>query len=343
MNYRYILEPYGGAGSRLMCPNCRHRRNTFKRYIDTETQSYLADHVGLCDRIDSCGYHYPPREYFADNPHLRPGARQWPHNQTPAEPKTGYTFLPWQYVSNTMRQYDKNNFVHFLSRLFNGDTARYLAFKYKIGTSRHWPGATIFWQVDRDENVRTGKVMLYDKTNCRRVKEPFNHITWVHSLLSPKSEARSLKSEVDSPKSDLTQDSGLKTYDLKQCFFGEHLLDFEPGKTVAIVESEKTAVIASIYHPAYLWLAAGSADGLSLEKCRALEGREVILFPDVNNYAKWHDKARYLNNKLFSTTFRTDKTLELAATPQTRTRGTDIADQWIDEKLLQWEVEREMD
>ena len=32
---------------------------------------YISDKVGKCNRLDKCGYHYTPREYFSDNPWLR--------------------------------------------------------------------------------------------------------------------------------------------------------------------------------------------------------------------------------------------------------------------------------
>lgn len=34
--------------------------------------------------------------------------------------------------------------------------------RYRIGTSNHWPNATIFWQIDQQQKVHTGKIMLYD-------------------------------------------------------------------------------------------------------------------------------------------------------------------------------------
>lgn len=42
--------------------------------------------------------------------------------------------------------------------------------------------------------------MLYNPTTGKRIKEPYNHVTWVHSVLHK------------------------EDYNLKQCFFGEHLL-----------------------------------------------------------------------------------------------------------------------
>ena len=69
--YRFILEKYRGISTRYTCPQCG-RKHTFTRYIDTENNNqYLSERVGKCNRLDKCGYHYTPREYFADNPWLR--------------------------------------------------------------------------------------------------------------------------------------------------------------------------------------------------------------------------------------------------------------------------------
>ena len=81
--------------------------------------------------------------------------------------------------------------------------------------------------------------MLYDPISGKRIKKPYNHISWVHSSL---------------------KDS---TFNLQQCFFGEHILQDEPLKPVAIVESEKTAIVASLYLPKFIWLAVGSINNLS--------------------------------------------------------------------------------
>ena len=69
--HRYQLERYRGRGSRYVCPKCRHK-HSFTRYIDTYNNNiYINDSVGKCNRLDKCGYHYTPRQYFDDNPHLR--------------------------------------------------------------------------------------------------------------------------------------------------------------------------------------------------------------------------------------------------------------------------------
>ena len=71
--YRFILERYRGISTRYTCPQCG-RKHTFTRYIDTENNNkYLSERVGKCNRLDKCGYHYTPKQYFTDNPWLRDG------------------------------------------------------------------------------------------------------------------------------------------------------------------------------------------------------------------------------------------------------------------------------
>src|SRR5690349_12352466 len=125
--YRYQLEPYSGPGSRFMCPKCKHRRDTFKRYIDTQTQAYLADHVGRCDRQEECGYHYPPREYFADNPDVALSTVT-----APSAARLAPCPISWQLVEQTLKAYRHNNFVLFLAKLFGQEKAKDLVAKYCI-------------------------------------------------------------------------------------------------------------------------------------------------------------------------------------------------------------------
>lgn len=172
---------------------------------------------------------------------------------------------------------------------------------YRVGTSKHWSGSCVFWQTDINGCVRTGKVMLYDADNGKRVKHPFNHVTWVHSLLK------------------------LPDFNLRQCFFGEHLLPMNRGKPVAIVESEKTALVAAYYLPEYVWLASGGKNGcFNTDALRVLRGRQVILYPDIGATEQWRQKLTQLRNigieaSIFSY-------LEEVATDNERTAGLDIAD-----------------
>jgi hypothetical protein len=340
--FRYILQPYA-RNARFTCPQCNHNRKTFTRYIDTETQTHIADHVGKCDRSDKCGYHYPPMAYFKDNK----GSTAYIPKQVSEKP---FDTLPRRYVDEAAKAYHYNNFITFLTRCFDEATALRLATKYKIGTSKHWPGATIFWQIDVNDNVRTGKIMLYNPADGQRVKQPFNHISWAHVVCGRVSVAGGLgfvssgqrseswpqntRPEIQKPEDRAhTTQPGPRTtdYRLQQCFFGEHLLSTDPFKIVAIAESEKTAVVCSFYYPEYIWLAAGSLDGLSLSKCKVLKDRRVILYPDLNGFDKWQLKTRELNLRMPTSHFSVDDTLERIALPEERAKGLDMADRWLDQ------------
>lgn len=67
--YRFHLQKYK-PGSKTVCPGCG-RKSCFTRYIDEVGEISFPGYVGKCDHINSCGYHYSPKEYFRDNPSAR--------------------------------------------------------------------------------------------------------------------------------------------------------------------------------------------------------------------------------------------------------------------------------
>ncbi|NNU33449.1 hypothetical protein HK413_03430 [Mucilaginibacter sp. S1162] len=119
----------------------------------------------------------------------------------------------------------------------------------------------------------------------------------------------------------------LPKYNLQQVFFGEHLIYPGGKEIIAIVESEKTAVIAAGYMPEHIWVAAGSLEGLTYEKCRILHGRQVMLVPDLDAYPKWEKKMNQLKAKMPGTRFGMGKFLQ-DLSPEEQTPGMDIAD-WL--------------
>jgi hypothetical protein len=341
--HRFILQPYRSPASRFRCPECRHRRRTFTRYIDLDIDSYLADHVGRCDREDKCGYHYTPRQYFAENPC---DVRVQQTKVCKAMPvKDHFNHLPASLLKESLAQkaYIHNNFVLVLAEIFGWETALQAAERYNIGTSKYWHGATVFWQVDTEGRARTGKIMLFDKSTCKRVKKPFNHIAWVHKIVgksvsrgSPKEATAMVANGNDTfgiapdHLSDF-RSSGLSDYKLKQCLFGEHLLCENTDAIVGIAESEKTAVMASIMMPDFIWLAAGSLHGLDEDKCQALKNRTVLLFPDVGAYGYWVERTRTLNLKIPTATFTVHEEMERTATDEERAIAADMGDRWLGE------------
>jgi energy-coupling factor transporter ATP-binding protein EcfA2 len=66
------------------------------------------------------------------------------------------------------------------------------------------------------------------------------------------------------------------------CLFGEHLLGVDTSRRVCIVESEKTAVIASFFYPDFDFIACGANTGLTDSKIGVLVGRSVFNLRDAD-------------------------------------------------------------
>lgn len=297
--HKYIPEPYKGIKTRHVCPNCQ-KRNVFTLYIDIETNEPINSKVGICNRKNKCGYHYPPKSYFNDN-NINLDKSNY-HKITPrviCKPKTNY--INAEVMTETLKS-KPNNFISFLSNHWNTEVAYSLADLYNIGTSNHWNSSTVFWQVDTNNRIRSGKIMLYNSTTGKRIKKPYNYINWMHKVLK------------------------LDSFNLEQCLFGEHLLNNEKNKPVAIVESEKSAVIASVYLPEFIWLACGSVNNLNKAKTECLKGRNVVLFPDLGCFDLWNDKIPKLSKLA---TFRTSTLLRDKASIEEKKQGLDIADYLI--------------
>ena len=115
---------------------------------------------------------------------------------------------------------------------------------------------------------------------------------------------------------------------------GNSIYEFpqHPDKPIALVESEKTAIICSGLMPQYLWLATGGKSQLSQEKLSVLAGRKTIAFPDIDGYEEWKKK---LSSAEIDITV--SDILQRYATEEQRKAHIDIAD-----LLIQWKQNGEL-
>ena len=280
--YRFTLEKYRGISTRYTCPQCG-RKHTFTRYIDTENNNqYLSDNVGKCNRLDKCGYHYTPKQYFADNPWLRErdafsvssfpniGKRERGNGERSVQTSPKFSGrLPRWFMEQTLGI--ECDYKVWLRDTFQESVANRIIRDYCIGGSVDDSLNThaIFWQVDSNNEVRTGKIMNYNPATGKRIKGEGAYVSWVHSIM---------RSEGVLPAE----------WELEQCLYGEHLLALRPRAVVALAEGAKTAHIGSALMPAMVWVAVDSMMGLSLERLRPLRGRSVVLFPDQGKgYEEW--------------------------------------------------------
>ena len=268
-NYRFILEPYRGLDSRVSCPSCR-KKHTFSKYVDITTGDFVGDEFGRCSREIQCGYMRSPtgndlksKELFVDSSKVKVEYINVVDRINTIDAKL---------MLKSLCCYSKNNFVQFLLKYFDSGKVKEVIERYKIGTSNKREGATLFWQIDEEWDVRTGKIMLYDPNSGKRVKAPYNHITWAHI-----------------PDKNL-QEEGYTDFNLKQCFFGEHLIS-EKVENYAIVESEKTAILCHLMNPSITWLATGGLQNINEDRLSPLLGKKLTFYPDKGEaFEKWNDK-----------------------------------------------------
>ena len=150
---------------------------------------------------------------------------------------------------------------------------------------------TVFWQIDEQGHPRTAHYMKYNCDGHRVKREQDRYNTdWFHSLL----ERRGYRQIYD-PES----------MEVRQCFFGLHLLRRYPGAAVSIVESEKTALLMAIAYgnsSDNIWMASCGASNLTKERLRPImeEHRQISLYPDRDGVNKWSIQGKRLNYDLLT-------------------------------------------
>ncbi len=304
------LEKYHGTTSRHTCPQCGKRRE-FTRFIDTDTNEYLSDNVGICNRSSSCGYRYTAKQYFADNPSgsnfvkTRAGKSQQIKTQTLTETPKSFDYIAPEHLHATLSHYDRNAFVQFLFDLFPdcSEEIQDVLKMYFVGT---YDDYTCFPQIDRLNRVCKAKLIRFNPATGKRLKGEYDT-----SSLPAKLKLK-------------------ENFQYKQTFFGEHLLLKYPNKPVAIVEAEKTAVLASICFPEFVWLACNSKTWLKAERLQRFAQRQVILYPDADGFELWQTIAT--NSTRQGSTVKVSNLIESHATAEQKASGYDLADYLINQQ-----------
>lgn len=251
------LEKYRTKASKHKCPACGYR-GVFTRYVN-ESGNQITDELGRCDRESKCGYHLRPKEYFDSR-----GIVWSPTIMTP-KPKPepmALIEIPADYFRDSLKSVSENSFLKFLLSRYDCEDVLRVAERYSLGD---FEGFTVFWRMDASGKVWTAKLIKYDPTTGKRIKDDYS-LNWMHAVLKRRGV--------------LPENS-----DYRRVFFGAHLVT-DDSTPIAIVEAEKTAVIASLYLPEYLWLACGGKTQINAEKLAQFR-RRVVLFPDGDGFAQW--------------------------------------------------------
>ena len=249
----------------------------------------------------SCGWSGGPIDFLMEHEHLSyPDALRWlgkkygievegsenftvkPSVPRPQLPPLPMLVLP-QWMVDTRQTSPNATLVNWLitgiawddcqlQRLFD-----YLI-DYHVGESKD--GRTIWWQIDEQQRVRTGKLMKY-KPDGHRDKDSDYNFDWVHSKL--------FRQRVYNEEE----------YDYETCLFGQHLLPFCPNAQIHLVESEKTALIMATYYgnmSRNLWLATGGLQFFDRKHIQVLidQGRDIVVYPDKDGSQAWSERTYQL-------------------------------------------------
>lgn len=212
----------------------------------------------------------------------------------PVPPPPPVTFIPVEVYRPCRSRFGRNGLFLYLSSFFKSEqVARRIVDRYRLGTSRRWLYAgvltTTLPQFDIDGNLRQVKVIAFHPETGRRAKKEDYAERW-------NARTRQYEPEQEDKVSIIGRELAGWDKTLKQCYFGEHLLD-DLTKFVALVEGESTAIMMSETWPEFHWLATGGATGGSWDdprKFAVFKGRKVVLFPDSGKFDDWSQRAEKL-------------------------------------------------
>lgn len=211
----------------------------------------------------------------------------------PAAPRKPIVQMPmiyWQprdLVKPYLGNEDNNPLLRYLYALplSEEDKARLLLAvrnMYFVGTSTkgETAGWTIWWQIDDQMRVRTGKLMAY-KEDGHRNKDLRYSFNFVHAMLAKAGQWDS------------------NAYEYKGCLFGLHLVDAFKEAEICIVESEKSALICQAFcdPTKRLWMATAGKSALKRERLQPLidRNRYIVLYPDYDGHDEWVAAAKRID------------------------------------------------
>ena len=241
-----------------------------------------------------------------------------------------------------------SHLVTWLRTQFPRDAVAAALKRYRVGGTPD--GATLWWQIDEQGRVHTGKAMLYNPLTGHRVKEsglpqppPEEGACRHRGASTPPPRGR-----VGGGSSPVNWAHRMRLYGepsdlvVPQCLFGEHLaplLSPQGGKTAmpeysplgeiegaAIVESEKTALIMSLVCPDKVWLATGGKANFKEQMLAPLIGLEVAVYPDADALHDWYTRAVEMNRTLGTRLHIPTGYYNLMDHDEARREGWDLAD-----------------
>lgn len=273
MNNAYM---FSYALKHSVCPNCGKRE--FKQLINNTGESFFYQgcridagepiiingvEYGKCERINNCGYNMTltPSEVFK--------GKRIDHEYTSIQrpeptPKETIYFNTDAEALKTLEVWriERNSLFKYLASLFGYDTTLQAFQRYKVGAEFDF---VYWWMIDTEGRCRNANMMLYKPNGHRNGEAKYREDSYFSKL--------SRKGLIDESK-----------FAWQRCCFGSHLLSVPENKDkpVMIYESEKSALISSIWFPEYVSIATSSSVNFQAVKLPNLSGRDVVVMPDYD-------------------------------------------------------------
>lgn len=291
----------------------RAERNP-QRYKSEDSAKGMIVDLAKAAGIDLCRFRLSQHnESRIQTDYRRALAKPLSKPRTPDPPIEYAPFVPAEMITATESHVKESNLFVWLSSEFGENAALAVLSRYRVGATKHTDGygyrAASFPYLNIAGDCVDCKIFHIDPTTGSRKTAPALmawtdkegrpqelHSTWALAILKKN----------DKPR--------------QWCNFGDHLLSLDPSAAVCVVESEKTALVASIAYPSRLWVAVGSKNNLSPDRCAPYRGRDIIIYPDRDNIKDkprrsgtgiekgWETLARELAQAGFSV--RIDRTVE---------------------------------
>lgn len=269
------------------CPGCGERN--LRPFVDIQGIIQLDDSFGICKKGRHC-YCKPLKgeafmevvrkiveneeDFFVDKTEVDETFKRLYDDNS-------FDYFDSKIMEPYLYDHSGNNFVEFLLSLFDPSQVFKTLNKYRLGSfsldlayepPENLVKCPIFWYIDFEGRVRSGKVVLYkeDGTRYKEGRYKRKAVNWFHTMYN---------------KGISDKDSELE-FKFKFCYFGSHLV--RTAKKVKIVESEKTAIIMDIVSKDKdaVWIATGSISSLLPRYLEEFYDKEIIVYPDADSLKK---------------------------------------------------------
>lgn len=216
-------------------------------------------------------------------------------------------------LSSSINLYIENHFIQWLFNPYRAEfafdikTISMLIGNYFLGNSIKYKGWILFPYIDINGNIMDIKAIDYNPATGKRIaikngdKQNRCHFIGKEILNNPDANT-------------------------ERCFYGEHLLKGNT-KLVRVFESEATATYSAPFYPDSVCIATGGNNGCKWtekSKCRVLEGRCVILYPDIDAHDSWEEKAEILRR--YGITVHVSQLIKTSAIKFAEQMGVDFSE-----------------